>query len=104
MYEKDTYSLLEPILGDRLMLKSIKTGKEYVANDEQTLLIHGNTSNIDFAKKYQNSVMYGAYDVTNLMVDGPCPGCERIKVTCQMFGDDKLAIFSCLCGISWTLK
>lgn len=103
-YEPYTYSLLEPILGDEFILKSLKTGKEYKATDEQTMLIIGDTRNIDPKKKYANSVRYGPYDITNLMVNGPCPECKRVKVTCQMFGDDKAAVFSCLCGAIWTLK
>lgn len=103
MYEQSTYSLLQPVLGTKLTLKSQKTGIIYDATDEQSLLVVGSTDNIDIKDKYRNTIRYTAYDPINpkVRLDDGCPECQRKIVSYQWLGDNKKTIYVCLCGAQW---
>lgn len=102
-YEQSTYSLLKPVLGVKLTLKSDKTGIIYKATDEQTLLIKGSTSNIDIKDKYRNTIKSTAYDPINpkIKIDNGCSECGRKVVSYQLLGEHRTAVYVCLCGALW---
>jgi len=104
LYDENTGNLVEPILsGNRLEYKNPRTGNIQVANDEQTLVMHGVTSNVSVQDKYRNTVKTTAHNPVNprIRLDNGCPICGRLVVSYQRLGERQQVVYVCLCGAYW---
>lgn len=100
-----TLELLTPITSDgTLKFKSEKTGTVYDANDENTLLSSGGTTD-SVELKYKNVINFAAYDPTNprVRLSSGCEKCGRKVLTMQRIGIDKKVIYSCYCSHQFSL-
>ena len=99
--------LLEEITsGDKLLFKSNKTGTIYEAKPGETMLVNEGISELQSTSKYKNTLRVSAYDSVNpkQRITGGCERCKRKIVSLQRLGEEKRAIYSCLCGNSWSMS
>ena len=94
-----TLTLLSEITtGDTLKFKSDKTGTEYDARPEDTMLV--SEENTEQSAKYINVKMVAAFDPINPKVRLPdgCEKCGRKIVSMLRLGDEKKVVYVCICG------
>lgn len=90
--------LSEITTGDQLKFKSDKTGTEYDARPEDTMLY--SEENTEQSAKYKNIKMVAPYDPVNPKIRIPdgCEKCNRKIVGMLRLGEDKKVIYVCICG------
>jgi DNA-directed RNA polymerase subunit M/transcription elongation factor TFIIS len=100
-----TYMLLEEITtGNKLQFKSPKIGTIYDASDKDTLLFSEGLTEQN-VRKYKNTLRVSAFNPINpryLLKDG-CTKCKRKIVSFQRLGEEKLVVYVCICGNTWTV-
>jgi hypothetical protein len=86
-----------------LSFKSLKTGNEYAASAENTLLASEERSQTYNLTRYRNTLKTTAYDTTNprVRLEKGCENCSRKIVSYQRLGLEKKIFYACICGNSW---
>lgn len=95
---KESYTLLQPVTTGELKFKSDRTGAEYPAKPEHTLLAAEEIKVVQSVLKYKNTLSVTAFDPTNPRSDIGCDKCGRAIVSFQRLGEEKKVVYVCICG------
>lgn len=104
-FDEDGYGILREITnGPVLKFRNEMTGAEYVAEPSNTLLASEETGESRDMLKHANSLRHTPFDCVNIAIEVPggCRECGRRTVRMQQLGEQKKAVYVCLCGNRWT--
>lgn len=104
IFDEDGLGLLRALpSGAQLMFRNDATGATYPALPVNTLLASEETGERRQILKHVNSLKNTSYDAVNIGIEVPggCHECGRTVVRMQQLGEQKKAVYVCLCGRRW---
>lgn len=104
-FDEDGYGFLRELTtGTKLKFRNDMTGAEYDADPSNTILASEETGESRDMLKHANSLRHTPYDPVNIAIEipGGCKKCGRRTVRMQQLGEQKKAVYVCLCGNDWT--
>lgn len=102
-FDQDTQRLLVPNTGDtQLSFNTLGTSAIHPATATDTLLVSEGSGGSDVFSKYKNTINTTAYEPINPFAENvSCPECKRKRVRFQRLGEQKTAVYVCICGHVW---
>jgi DNA-directed RNA polymerase subunit M/transcription elongation factor TFIIS len=104
-FDEDGYGILRELTtGPQLKFRNEMTGAEYLADPSNTILASEETGESRDMLKHANSLRHTPFDSVNIAIEvaGGCTKCGRRAVRMQQLGEQKKAVYVCLCGYDWT--